>query len=112
MKVSDTYASNVAPKKETKNIDSKLEPPVEVKAFESKVAEPGGIPEMSGIHSYKAFKKDMEKVESSFEFLAGKKCNVKSLKRVGQFKDLCLKPRTLIVQVDNEACRTLLLKAS
>ena len=54
----------------------------------------------------------MEKVESVFEFLAGKKCNVKSLKRVGQFKDLSPKPRTLIVQVANEACRTLLLQAS
>ena len=54
----------------------------------------------------------MEKAESVFEFLAGKKCNVKSLKKIGQFKDLSLKPRTLIVQVDNEASRTLLLKAS
>ena len=50
--------------------------------------------------------------ETRIEFLAGKKCNVKGLKRVGQFKDLSPKPRTLIVQVDNEACRTLLLKAS
>ena len=58
---------------------------------------------MSGIPPDKAFKKDMEKVESVFEFLAGMKCNVKSLKRVGQFKDLSPKPRTLIVQVDNEA---------
>lgn len=117
MNVSDTYASVVALKKETKNIASKLEQPVQVKAFESKVAEPRGlrlrgIPEMSGIPPDKAFKKDMEKVESVFEFLAGKKCNIKSLKRVGQFKDLSPKPRTLIVQVDNEACRTLLLKAS
>ena len=117
MNVSDTYASVVALKKETKNIASKLEQPVQVKAFESKVAEPRGlrlrgIPEMSGIPPDKAFKKDMKKVESVFEFLAGKKCNVKSLKRVGQFKDLSLKPRTLMEQVNNEACRTLLLKAS
>ena len=101
--------------KKTKNIASKLEQPVQVKAFESKVAEPRGlrgIPEMSGIPPDKAFKKDMEKVESFFEFLAGKNCNVKSLKRVGQFKDLSPKPRTLIVQVANEACRTLLLQAS
>ena len=88
-----------------------------MKAFESKVAEPGGIrlrgiPEMSGIPSDKAFKKDMENVESVFEFLAGKKCNIESLKRVGQFKDLSPRPRTLKVQVDNEACRILLLKAS
>ena len=117
MNVINTYASVVALKKQTENTASKLEQPVEVKAFESKVAEPRGlrlrgIPEMSGIPPVKAFKKDMEKVESVFEFLAGKKCNVKSLKRVGQFKDLSPKPRTLIVQVDNEACRTLLLKAS
>ena len=117
MNFSDTYSSVVALKKETKNIASKLEQPVQVKAFESKVAEPRGlrlrgIPERSGIPPDKAFKKDMEKVESVFEFLAGKKCNVKSLKRVGQFKDLSPKPRTLIVQVDDEACRTLLLKAS
>ena len=117
MNVSDTYASVVALKKETKNIALKLKQPVQVKAFESKFAEPRGlrlrgIPEMSGIPPDKAFKKDMEKVEIVFEFLAGKKCNVKSLKRVGQFKDLSPKPRTLIVQVDNEACRTLLLKAS
>ena len=71
-----------------------------------------GIPEMSGIPLDKAFKKDMEKLESVFEFLAGKKCNVKSVKRLAQFQDLSPKPRTLIVQVDNEACRTLLLKAS
>ena len=32
-------------------------------------------------------------------------------KKVGQFKDLSPKTRTLIVQVDNEACRTLLLNA-
>ena len=113
MNVSDTYASVVALKKENKNIASKLEQPVQVKAFESKVAEPRGlrirgIPEMSGIPPDKAFKKDMENVESVFE----KKSNIKSLKRVGQFKDLSPKPRTLIVQVDNEACRTLLLKAS
>ena len=117
MNVSDTYASVVALKKETKNIALKLEQPVQVKAFESKVAEPRGlrlrgIPEMSGIPPDKAFMKDMEKVESVFEFLAGKKCNVKSLKRVGQFKDLSPKPQTMIVQFDNEACRTLLLKAS
>ena len=67
---------------------------------------------MSGLPPDKAFKKEMEKVESVFEFRAGKKCNVKSLKRVGQFKDLSPKPRNLIVQVNNEACRTLLLKAS
>ena len=54
----------------------------------------------------------MEKAESVLEFLAGKKCNVKSLKRFGHFKDLSPKPRNLIVQVDNEACRTHLLKAS
>ena len=88
-----------------------------MKAFESEVAEPRGlrlrgIPEVSGISPDKAFKKDMEKVESVFEFLTGKKCKVKSLKRVGQFEDLSPKPRTLIVQVDNGACRTLLLKAS
>ena len=88
-----------------------------MKAFESKVAEPRGlrlrgIPEKSGIHPDEMFKEDMEKVESVFEFLAGKKCNVKSLKRVGQFKDLRPKPRTLRVQVDNETRRTLLLKAS
>ena len=88
-----------------------------MKAFESKVAEPRGlrlrgIPEISSIPPDKAFKKDMEKVESVFEFLAGKKCNIKSLKRVGQLKDLSSKPRTLIVQVDNEACRTILLNAS
>ena len=117
MNVSDTYASVVALKKETKNIASKLEQPVQVKTFESKVAEPRGlrlrgIPEMSGILPDKTFMKDMEKVESAIEFLAGKKCNVKSLKRVGQFKGLSPKPRTLIVQVENEACRTLLLKAS
>ena len=117
MNVSDTYGSAVALKKETKNIALKLEQPVQVKAFESKVAEPRGlrlrgIPEMSGIPPDKAFKKDMEKVESVFEFLAGKKCNVKSLERVGQFKDLSPKPGILVVQVDNEACRTLLLKAS
>ena len=117
MNVSDTYASVVALKKETKNIASMLEQPVQVKAFESKVAEPRGlrlrgIPEMSGTPADKAFKKDMEKVESVFEFLAGKKCNVKSSKRVGQFKDLSPKPRTLMVQVDNEPCRTFLLKAS
>ena len=117
MNVSDNYASVVALKKETKNIASKLELPVQLKAFESKVAEPRGlqlrgIPEMSGIPPDKAFRKEMEKVESVFEFLPGKKCNVKILKRVGQFKDLSLKPRTLIVQVDKEACRTLLLKAS
>ena len=117
MNVSDTYASVVALKKETKNIASKREQPVQVKAFESKVAEPRGlrlrgIPETSGIPPDKAFKKDIEKVDSVFEFLAGKKCNVKSLKRVGQFKDLSPKPRPLIIQVGNEACRTLLLKAS
>ena len=118
MNVSDTYASVVAlKKKENKNIASKLEQPVQVKAFESKLAEPKGlrlqgIPEMSRIRPDKAITKDMKKVESVFEFLAGKKCNVKSLKRVSQFKDLSPKPRTLIVQVDNEACRTLLLKAS
>ena len=117
MNVSDTYAPVVALKKETKNIALKLEQPVQVKAFESKVAEPRGlrlrgIPEMSGIPPDKAFKKDMEKVESVFEFLAGKKCNVRSQKTVGQFKDVSPKPRTLIVQVDNEECRTLLLKAS
>ena len=117
MNVSDTYASVVALKKETKNIASKLEQPVQVKEFESKVAEPRslrlrGIPEMSGIPLDKAFKKDMEKVESVFEFLAGKKFNIKSLKTIGQFKDLSPKPRTLIVQVHNEACGTLLLKAS
>ena len=67
---------------------------------------------MSGIRPDKAFKKDMEKIEPVFKFLAGKKCNVQSLKRVCRFKDLSPKPRTLIVQVDNEACRTLLLKAS
>ena len=67
---------------------------------------------MSGIPLHKAFKKDKEKVESGFEFFAVKKCNVISFKRVGQFKDLSPKPRTLIVQVDNEACRTLWLKAS
>ena len=87
-----------------------------MKASESKVAEPRGlrlrgIPEMSGIPPDKAFTKDMEKVESVFEFLAGKKGNVKSLKRFDQLKDLSPKPRTLIVQVDNEACRTLLLSA-
>ena len=54
----------------------------------------------------------MEKIESVFQFLAGKKCNVKSLKRVGQFEDFSPKPRALIVEVDNEACQTLLLKAS
>ena len=117
MNVSDTYASVVTLKKETKNIALKLEQPVQVKALESKLAEPRGlrlrgIPEVSGIPPDKAFKKDMEKVESVFEFLAGKKCNVRSLKRVGQFQDLSPKPRSLIVQVDNEACRTLLLKAS
>ena len=117
MNVSDTYASVVTLKKETKNIALKLEQPVQVKAFEPKLAEPRGlrlrgIPEVSGIPPDKAFKKDMEKVESVFEFLAGKKCNVKRLKRVGQFQDLSPKPRRLIVQVDNEACRTLLLKAS
>ena len=117
MNVSDTYASVVALKKETKNIALKLEQPVQVKAFESKVAETErlrlkGVPEKFGIPPDKAFKKDMEKVESVFEFLAGKKCNVKSLKRIGQFKDLSPKPRTLVVQVDNEAYRTLLLKAS
>ena len=95
----------------------KLEQPVQVKAFESKVTEPRGlrlrgIPEMSGIPPDKAFNKDMEKLESVFEFFAGKKCNVKSLKKVGQFNYLSPKPRTLIVQVDNEACRTLLSKAS
>ena len=88
-----------------------------METFESKVAEPRGlrlrgIPEMSVIPPDKAFKKEMEKVESVSEFLAGKKCNVKSLKKVGQFKDLSPKPRTLIVQVNNEACRTLLLEAS
>ena len=107
----------MALKNETKNIALKLEEPDQVKAFESKVAEPRGlrlrgIPEISRIPPEKAFKKDMEKVESVFEFLTGKKCNVKSLKRVGQFENLSPKPRTLIVQVDNEACRTLLLKAS
>ena len=107
----------MALKKETKNIALNLEQPVQVKTFQSKVAEPRGlrlrgIPEMSGIPPDKAFKKDMEKVESVFEFLAGKKCNVKILKRVGQFKDLSPKPRTLIVQVDNEANRALLLKAT
>ena len=117
LNVSDTYASVVALKKETKNIALKLEQPAQVKALESKVAEPRGLrlrglPEMSGIPADKPFNKDMEKVESVFEFLAGKKCNVKSLERVGQFKDLSPKPRTLLVQVDNEACRTLLLKAS
>ena len=117
MKVSDTYTSVVALKKEIKNIASTLRQPLQVKAFESKVAEPRdyrlrGIPEISGIPPDKAFKKDMEKVESLFEFLTGKKCNVKSLKRVGQFKDVSPKPRTLIVQVDNAACRTLPLKAS
>ena len=117
MNVSDTYATVVALKKETKNIALKLEQPVQVKTFESKFAEPRGLrlrgnPEMSGIPPVKAFRKDMEKVESVFEFLAGKKCNVKSLKRVGQFQDLSPKSQTLIVQVDNEACRTLLLKAS
>ena len=117
MNVSDTYASVVALKKETKNLTSKLEQPVQVKAFESKFAEPRGlrlrgIPEMSGIPPDKVFKKDVEKVEYDFEFLAGKKCNVESLKRFGQFKDLSPKPQNLIVQVDNEACRTLLLKAS
>ena len=85
MNVSDTYASVVALKKETKNIALKLEQPVQVKAFESKVAEPRGlrlrgIPEMSGIPPDKAFKKDMEKVESVFEFHAGKKCNVQCQK--------------------------------
>ena len=84
---SDTYASVVALKKETKNIASKLEQPVEVKEFESKFAEPRslrlrGIPEMFGIPPDKVFKKDMEKIESVSEFLAGRKCNVKSLKRV------------------------------
>ena len=117
MIVSGTYASVVALKKETKNIALKLEQPVQVKAFESKVAEPRGlqlrgIPEMSVVPLDKAFKKDMEKVESVFGFLAGKKCKVKSLKRVGQFKDLSPKLRTLMVQVDNEACRTLLFRAS
>ena len=117
MNVSDTYASVVALKKETKDIASELEQPVQVKAFETKVAGPRGlrlrgIPEMPGILPDKAFTKDMEKVESVSEFLAGKKCNVKSLRRVGQFKDLSPKRRTLIVHVDNEACRTLLLKAS
>ena len=116
MNVSDRHASVVALKKETKNVALKLEQPVKVNAFESKVAEPRGLrlrgnPEMSGIPPDEAVKKDMEKVESVFDFLAGKKCNVKSLKRVGQFKDLSPKPRTLIVQVDKEACRTLLLKA-
>ena len=67
---------------------------------------------MSGIPPDKAFKKDKEKKESVFEFLAGEKCNVKSLKRVGQFKIPSPKPRNLIVRVDNEACHTLLLKAS
>ena len=118
MNVSDTYASVVAPKKiQTKNTALKLEQPVQVKAFESKFAEPRGlrlrgIPEMSGIRPDKAFKKDLEKVESVIEFLAGRQCNVKSLKRLGHFKDLSPKPRTLIVQVDNGACRTLPLKAS
>ena len=69
MNVNDTYASVVPLKKETKNIALKLEQPVQVKAFESKVAEPRGlrlrgIPEMSGIPPDKAFKKDVEKVES------------------------------------------------
>ena len=117
MNVSDTYISVVTPEKETKNIASKLEEPAQVKAIESKFAEPRGlrlrgIPGMSGIPPDKAFKKDMEKVESVFKFLAGKKCKVRSLKRVGQIKDLSPKPQTLLVQVDNEACRTLLLKAS
>ena len=115
--VRDTYASVVALKKETKNSSLKPEKPVQVTAFGSKVAEPRGlrprgILEMSGIPPDKAFKKNMEKVETVFEFLAGRKRNVKSLKRVRQFQDLSPKPRTLIVQVDNEACRTLLLKAS
>ena len=121
----DEYKMNVrhvriccgSEKKETKNIASNLEQPVQVNTFESKVAEPRGlrlrgIPEVSGIPPDKAFKKDMEEVEPFFEFLAGKKCNVKSQGRVGIFKDLSSKPQTLIVQVDNEACRTLLLKAS
>ena len=117
MNVSDTYASIVALNLEAKNLVLKLEQPAQVKAFESKVAEPRGfrlrgIPEMSGILPDKTFKKDLEKVESVFEFLAGKKCNLKSLKRVGQFKDLSPKPRTLIVQVNNETCRRVLLKAS
>ena len=64
MNVSDTYASVAALEKETKNIALKLEQPVQVKAFESKVAEPRGlrlrgIPEMSGIPPDKAFKKDI-----------------------------------------------------
>ena len=68
--VNDTHASVVTMKK-TKNIASKLEQPVQKKAFESKVAELRGlrlrgITEMSGIPPDKTFKKDMEKVESSF----------------------------------------------
>ena len=66
MNVSDTYSSVVPLKKETKNIDLKLQQPVQAKAFESKVAERRGlrlrdIPEMSGIPPDKAFKKTMEK---------------------------------------------------